>query len=109
MAITKNENKSNAKKGNVIIVPDSKLVYVGTNKDSGKTQFGFAVADGDEVFYVTGRLVTRNADRTGFRVFIPSSETGYKLFRSTKGSDGKYTKEELLAEKIEDFGYPVEK
>lgn len=110
MAITKSTNTAQINKGgSVLLIPDAKLIYVGTNKQSGKTQFGFNVAEGDEVFYVTGRLVSRNADRTGFRVFLPHSDEGYKLFRSIKGADGKYTREELVAEKIEDLGYPVEK
>ena len=107
MAITKSTN-STTNKGSVLLIPDNRLAYVGTNKDSGKTQFGFNVAEGDEIFYVTGRLVSRNADHTGFRVFLPYSEKGYTLWKSTKGADGKYIKEQLVAEKIEDLGYPIE-
>lgn len=108
MAITKSTNSVQGKGGHVIMIPDAKLVYVGTNKESGKTQFGFNVAEGEEVFYVTGRFVSRNTDRTGFRVFLPHSTDGYKLWKSTKGNDGKYIREELVAEKIEDLGYPIE-
>ena len=108
MAITKSTETTTKANGHVLMIPDAKLVYIGTNKDSGKTQFGFNVASGDEVFYVTGRLVSRNADRTGFRVFLPDSPDGYKLWKSTKGADGKWVKEQLVAEKIEDLGYPLE-
>lgn len=109
MAITKQaEQAKTERKGSTLNIPDAKLMVVSTNKDSGKTQFGFAIAEGEEVFYVTGRFVRRNADKTGFNVFLPKSETGYKLFKSYKNSNGVWVKEELVAEKVEDLGYPIE-
>ena len=108
MAITQKQAEKQTKKGSTIIIPDAKLMVVSTNKETGKTQFGFAVAEGDEVFYVTGRLVRRNADKTGFNVFLPQSENGYKLFKSHKNENGEWIKEELVAEKVEDLGYPIE-
>ena len=91
-----------------ILVPSSKLTYI-HNSDNGKVAFAFALAEHDDItFMVSSKLVRVNADRTGFIVALPVSDEEIKLSQAVAPAqkDGKWTRKELSAEKIEDLGYP---
>ena len=85
-------------------------IYTG---DNGKTSFSFAIAEHDDItFMVSARLVKVTADRSAFSVALPVPANGeeIKLSQSIAPAqkDGKWTRKELSAEKIEDLGYPFD-
>ena len=95
-----------------ILVPLNKLSFIYTS-DKGTTSFSFAIAEHDDItFMVSAKLVRVTADRTAFSVALPVPANGeeIKLSQSIAPAqkDGKWTRKELSAEKIEDLGYPFE-
>lgn len=95
-----------------ILVPLNKLSFIYTN-DAGKTSFSFALAEHDDItFMVSAKLVKITSDHSAFSVALPVPTNGeeIKLSQSIAPAqkDGKWTRKELSAEKIEDLGYPFE-
>lgn len=84
-----------------IQIPNGKLAFIYTSKETGKASMSFEVNDDPKItFMVSTKLVAVNSDHTGFIVGLPVGEV--KLSKYV--SKGKY--EELKAESIEDLGYP---
>lgn len=113
MALKTNTTNTEAKKEwKRILVPMSKLSYIYTG-DNGKTSFSFAIAEHDDItFMVSAKLVKVTADRSAFSVAlaVPVNGEEIKLSQSIAPAqkDGKWTRKELSAEKIEDLGYPFD-
>ena len=113
MALKTNTTNTEVKKEwKRILVPMSKLSYIYTG-DNGKTSFSFAIAEHDDItFMVSARLVKVTADHSAFSVALPVPVNGeeIKLSQSIAPAqkDGKWTRKELSAEKIEDLGYPFD-
>lgn len=99
------QNNANAE-WKIVLIPSSKLVFIYTNKETGKTAMTFATAQDDSItFMVSAKLVSVNKDHTGFEVALPVGAV--KLSKYIPGVNGaKGNREELIADKLEDLGYP---
>lgn len=109
MAFNSNRNSGSKAEWKKILVPDSKMVGIFVNKESGKASLMFEVADSTSskaVFFASASCVRRNSDRTGFIVSIPEGEV--KLSESHKELDGSWSRQSLTAGCVADLGYPFE-
>lgn len=87
-----------------VLVPSNKLVFIYNGKE-GKCAFTFAVATDDSIsFMISSKLVRVNKDRTGFEISLPQGEV--PLTKSVKDGDN-WKREQLVANCVEDLGYPV--
>lgn len=109
MSIKNDSQNVEKKEWKRILVPKEKLAYIYTVPDTAKCALSFEIADDKTVaFMVSSKLVSVNSDRTGFVISLPVGEV--KLSKYIPGADGaKGTRQELVAEKIEDLGYPFAK
>lgn len=107
MSIKQNSQNNEKKVWATLEIPSSKLVFIYTNKETGKTAMSFAVANDDAItFMVSAQLVAVNKDHTGFRVALPVGSV--KLSKYVPGINGaEGTRQELTADKLEDLGYPI--
>lgn len=105
----KTTNHSTKGEWKKISVPDSKVVGIFVNKDSGKTSFMFEIADSsasNAVFFASATCVRRNKDRTGYIVSIPEGEVN--VTESYKDNEGNWKRKSLVAESVAELGYPFE-
>ena len=110
MAFNSNRSSATSKtEWKKILVPDSKMVGIFVNKESGKASLMFEVADSTSskaVFFASASCVRRNSDRTGFIVSIPEGKVN--LSESHMETDGTWSRKLLEADCVADLGYPFE-